>query len=76
VQYTEQRADWELGGQLKPRPELFKGPAVHPDLASSPALTGANHDGAAVSVKIGLGQASASLILALRATAPQSRRAA
>ena len=53
VQYT---ADWELGAQFEPGPELLKGPAVHPDLASSPALTGADHDGAAVSVKIGLGQ--------------------
>jgi hypothetical protein len=56
VHYAEQRAAWELGAQLTPRPELFKGPAVHPDLASSPALTGADHDGAAVRVKIGLGQ--------------------
>jgi hypothetical protein len=35
---------------------MVPGPAVHPDLAAPTPLPGANRDGAALSVNVGLGQ--------------------
>jgi hypothetical protein len=42
VQHAEQRPDRESCTQLQPRVELLKGPAIHPDLASAAALSGAH----------------------------------
>src|SRR5450755_1225284 len=56
AQDAEQRADGQSRSECEPGIEMVPGPAVHPDLAPPSALPGANEDGAALSVKVGLGQ--------------------
>jgi hypothetical protein len=62
AQDAEQRADGQSRAQLQPGIELLPCPAIHSHLAPTAALAGANQDGAALAVKVGLGSASASLI--------------
>jgi hypothetical protein len=53
---AEQGADREPPAELEPGVKLLPRPAVHPDLSPTTALSRTNQNGAALPVKIGLGQ--------------------
>jgi hypothetical protein len=56
AQNAEQRADRQPLAELEPGVRLLPGPAVHPDLSPTTALSRTDQNGAAVAVKIGLSQ--------------------
>jgi hypothetical protein len=54
VDHAQRRSDRKLASELKPRVELFPGPAVHPDLAPLAALPAPDEDCATGSVQVAL----------------------
>jgi hypothetical protein len=54
VDHAQERSDRELASELKPRVELFPGPAVHSEIAPLAAFPAPDEHGAAASVQVAL----------------------